>query len=293
LTGGVIIYVKANVMTLRTLGRVFAVLSVFVYFLFFVGRVYSEAYLKTLGIPPSTIKYEFFDYAYFGAQLDTIIITIIFTFIFFGIIWYFRMETNGLNKYKKIELFFAVFYLFYSVAVLIAVSIIFIFNKSAWNQPAAVVAAIMTTIIPAAFIIIILTERGLLRRIKRGRILSPLFVASMAITLIIFPYLSTSGWGAFKAYTSPYEELNLSPNTLVEISASHPLINDINWESRDNDLYVTTEELFLILKNDTNLFIKRDLGESETYIISTDDIISYSISTKESETESPTPPLLD
>lgn len=286
----VIIYVKVSSMTIRTLGRVFAVLPVFVYFLFFVGRVYSEAYLKTLEIPPSSIKYEFFDYAYFGAQLDTIIITIIFTFIFFGLIWYLRTKTKGPYKYKKSELAFAISYLIYSVIILIISSVILMFNKEVLNQPAAVVMSIATTIMPATFIIMTLIDRGLIGRIKEGKILSRLFVASVIITLLFFPYIASSGWGAFKTYISPYRELNLSSNTLVEISASHPLINDVNWEPKGDDSYVTTGELFLILENDSNLFIKTNLKESETYIISTDDIISYSISTKESESETTPPP---
>jgi hypothetical protein len=267
---------------------------VFVYFLFFIGRAYSEAYLKILGIPASSVKYELSDYAYFGAQLDTLLITVVFTAIFVCLVWYFRTETDGSNKYKKSELALIISYLPYSVIVLIVSSAIFIFNKSVINQPAAVIMAIMTTIIPAGLIIITLTERDIVKRIKRGRILSPLFVASIAITLIFFPYLSSSGWGAFKAYTSPYKELNLSSNTVVEIYASHPLSSDLKWDTTEDNVYVTTDELFLILENDSNLFIKTSLNtklkESKTYIISTADIISYSISTKEPETTQTTPP---
>jgi hypothetical protein len=261
--------------------RIFTVAPVFGYFLFFVGRAYSEAYLKNLEIPPSAVKYDFFDYVYFGAQIDTIIITVIFTLIFFGLIWYFKMETVSLNKYKKGDLIFTMIYLPYSVIGLVMVSLVLIFNKDGIKEPAIIVFSIATGLMASGLIIMLLADKGLIQRIKRGRNLSRLFVTSAVITLLCFPFIISSAWGAFKVYSSPYKELNLSPNTLVEISARYPLINDVNWEDKGDNLYVTTDELFLILKNDTNLFIKTNLKDSKTYIISTSNIISYNIHPKQ------------
>jgi hypothetical protein len=279
--------------------KVISAIPVFVYFLFFVGYTYSEAYLRKLGIPVSLINYDFLDYAYFGAHVDNLVITLVFTVIFFGLIWYlFSLRPTSDNlTYKKRDLVFSISYLIYSTIVLSVMTLILIFNSGSITHPAMVVGVVTTSMLSTGLAVLLFTDRGLIQRIKRGKRLSPLFVSAVVIILICFPYVFTSAWGSFKAFASPYKDLGLSPNTLVEISASHPLTNEIDWELREGNLYVTTDELFLILENDSKLFIKTSLNtkleESKTYIISTSDIVSYSIKEKvsdNSDTESSIPP---
>lgn len=257
--------------------RIVTVIPVFVYFLFFVGHTYSEAYLKRLGIPVSLINYDFLDYVYFGAHIDNLLITLAFTFAFFLLISYLQRSVSTGETYQRVALIISMFYLVWYTIALATTAIVTIFNPHVIIHPAMTMAVIISGMISLGFAILIFTEKGLIQRIKRGKYLSPLFLSAVILTLICFPYMFTSAWGTFKASGFPYRDLNLSSNTLIEMTTDYPLIEEIRWESKDNNSYVNADRLFLVLKNEEHLFVKTNLRELETYIIRSEELISYKV----------------
>ncbi len=274
---------SANTKYDRAIRNIIAAVPVFVYFLVFVGYAYSEAYLRSLGLPLSFINYSFLDYAFFGAHVDNLIITLALTAIFYGLIWYLTQQPSFGLPYKKSVLIFSISFLIYYAGVLSILTAITVFNPYVLTSPSpstiAVVLAVLCSCMIAVGIMIMLLffERGLIQRIKRGKNLSFIFIVASAITLICFPYMCASAWGACKAHICPYRDLYLSSNTLIKISAHYPLISEIGWETSDNNSYVNSDNLSLILKNGEYLFIKTNLKDSETYVISQQDLISYQL----------------
>lgn len=259
--------------------KIASIIPVFVYFLFFVGRTYSEAYLRTIGIPVSLINYDFLDYAYFGAHIDNLLITLFFTGIFFGLIWYlyFMKPASDGYTYKKVDLGFSLFYLTYSTVALSGMTLVLIFNPYLIVHPAMVFGIIVMSMMSVGLAILLFTDKGLIQRIKKGKYLSRLFVSAVALILICFPYMFTSAWGAFKATSFPYRDLGLSSKTLIEVTADYIPIGGVNWEIKDDNSYVNTDRLYLILENQGYLFIKSDLKELDTYVLRVDKVKSYKV----------------
>ena len=260
-----------------TVMRILTGIPVFVYFLFFTGRTYSEAYLRTIGIPVGLVDYSFLDYAYFGAHIENLLITLVFTGIFGGLIWYIMKPASDGYTYKKIDLGFSLFYLIYSAVALSVMTLVLIFNPHLIVHPAMIVGIIVMSVMSVGLAILLFTDKGLIQRIKRGKYLSRLFVFAVVLILICFPYMLTGAWGAFKAFSFPYRDLNLSSKTLIEITVDYIPIEEISWEIKDDSSYVNIDRLYLILVNEGHLFIKSDLKELDTYVLRTDEVKSYKV----------------
>lgn len=252
-------------------------IPVFVYFLFFVGRVYSEAYLRQLGIPFGLVNYDFIDYVYFGAHMDTLFIALTFTSILMGLVWYVSLATLAEEKYRKADLILSMVFLPYWVVGLTVVALITIFNPDIILEPAMILFVMLTSIASAGFILLLLTDKGLIGRIKRGKHLSRLFMFAVILTLICFPYMFSSVWASFKAYVFPYKDIGLSSETLIEMTVNYPLVEDINWEAIEGGLYNNVDRLYLVLSHKGNLFVKTDLRDMKTYIIKSEDLVSYQV----------------
>lgn len=251
-------------------------LGAFIYLLYFVGRTSFDAYLSILGIPTGVMNYDFTDYAYFGAQIDNLVIALLFTSIVVGLLSYlFPTEASrSIMPHRKGDLILGLGYLIYFAAALAALAWFILFAPSEVVEPAIFMGILVACMLSVGFSILILYDRALLSRIKAGKIISKLFVAAIAATLICFPYMSATAWGTYKGFVIPFAPDRFP---VVELHAVYPLIDGITWEVAGNGSFRNAEELRLVLTNDKYLILKATTDPSSVYIVEIEDVLSAKV----------------
>lgn len=248
-------------------------LTALIYLLYFVGRTYSDAYLSALKIPAGIMNYSLEDYAYFGARIDNLIITLLFTSIVVGFLLYlFPLQTSApVKSYRKSDLIVGLGYFIYFAAILAGMVVFIVFAPSKRAAPPLVFGILMACTVTVGCSILLLYDTAIASRIKRGKIISKLFVTGIAITLICFPYMSANAWGTFKGI------IKSDRYPLVELHATYQVIDDVRWEVVTDNSLRTAEDLHLILSNDKYLILKSGAEPSNVYIVRLEDILSTKI----------------
>jgi hypothetical protein len=198
-------------------------LSAFLYLLYLVGRTYYDSYLSGLGVPKGIVDYRLDDYIYFGAQIDTLIIAVTFTVILIEfIMFWFQKNELANTRYSRWDFWVGLVYLVYFIIILSFFAFVTVFRSDLDNVPAVILIILMACAGTAIFLIILLQDKSILSRVARGKITRKIFVASVIITILVFPYMSAKAWGSFKGITA---KLNSFPQ--VELCATRQVIDNI------------------------------------------------------------------
>ena len=256
-------------------------ISGFLYIMYYVGRAYCEGFFSSWGIPKDLISFQFYDYIYYGAQIDTILITVIFTAILLKLLitWFFQNpeQTKPYNKYGVMLVYG--YLILYSVILLCCV-FLQIFRSDLVIQKPLFMGILITCIVLLSFLVMILYfDQDLFSHIRSANIKKNIFIATVVITLLFSPYMSGKAWGAFKAQIT---EITNFP--AVELYANRELIYGIEWIPVDNSTYKTNQELYLIMKTSEYIFVKTSGNTSPVYMFKPSDILSTKILYSENST---------
>jgi len=249
-------------------------LSAFLYLLYLVGRTYYDSYLSGLGVPKGIVNYRLDDYVYFGAQIDTLIIAATFTVILIEfIMFWFRKNELANRGYNGWDFWLGLGYLVYFILILSFFAFVTVFRSDLDNVPAVIIAILMACAGTAIFLITILQEKSILLRIARGKFTRKIFVASVIITILVFPYMSAKAWGSFKGITA---KINTFPQ--IELCATRQLIDSIQWQPTGNGTFRSTENLYLLIRTDDYLILKSATRPNDVYVVKLTDILSTKVS---------------
>lgn len=249
-------------------------LGAFSYLLYLVGRTYYDSYLSSLGVPKGIVNYRLDDYVYFGAQIDTLIIAATFTAILVGfLMFWFRRREIPHRRYAKGDFLLGLGLVVCYSLVLAFFAFVEVFRSDLDNVPAVILGILMACAGTAIFLIIILSDEGLLSRINKGKITRNIFVASVIITILVFPYMSAKAWGAFKGIG-----VKLTTFPQVELCATRQVIDGIQWQPTGNDTFRSAENLYLIVRTDDYLVLKVAARPNDVYIVRLTDVLSIRVS---------------
>jgi hypothetical protein len=176
-------------------------LTGFTYLLYFVGRTYTEAFSMAGGIALDTTKLHPDDYMYAGAHPDTLVITLVFTSIFVGFLWYLFRDDKP--RYRRGDLVIGLSFFLYYGFMLAAVTMWVLFDPTQAVKPPMILGMLASSMAASGCSLLILFDRGLAARIKGGKVISKFFFAAIVITLVCFPYIASMSWGAFKVIVTP------------------------------------------------------------------------------------------
>jgi|GEM_PF-4198202 hypothetical protein len=262
---------KAQVRNARAIATIGGI-SGFIYFMYYIGRAYCEGYVAVLGIPSDLIHYEIQDYVYFGAQIETIWITMAFTSILIGLlmIWFGRSRFDNKTSDNMAVNVVIIYMMCYGLALLLF-AWYQIFRPDLVVEKAMTVAILTSCIFLFGIIItVIFFEPDTFIKIRLSKIKSKLFITVAIITIVIAPYMSGQAWGAFKGQITTTTDF---PS--IELCASRELTYGINWISEDGIIYHSNQELYLLYK--TSEFIILKTIDNNTYILKMSDLSSITI----------------
>jgi len=262
----------------------------FVYLIYLVGRTYVTTYLSQLGVP-GIIKLDFSEYVFYGTRIDTLVICLIFTGIFLGLIRYLKYEpvvkngtipsqapkvnkrapnwlkkTNEFNE--KMTPYIGYVYFIWGAFVLV-ISIFMFAGSEAPYHPAQIMFVMVPLIILVGFSIFILPDARFIVWMKSRKRMSKLFALALIIQLVFFPPISSMAWGAFKGYA---DNRNLES---VEILAGTPIINSVEWTNNSFGNFTNADVLYLIFADKQYVIVRSK--ETVINILNTSDIISFSV----------------
>ena len=261
-------------MSRRILGSLLAGIPAFGYLLYFTGRVYSAAYYSTIGIPKDIARFDFWDYLYFGAKDFNILIPLAFSALFIRFVLYLTepitkrddSQSKGSSS-SRFSLFFWIFYLVLYVLTLIAVVGQAWFSPTFTTSSAYIGIALMACLSVWLFSIILLSERPILARIKKGRVVSQLFIGAVVTALVLLPNTSADAWGRLEGTRAK------DNYPFVELYAPYQIIDDIQWELTSNNACRTADDLQLLISNQQYLVVQSDIEGSNLYVVPIDDIL--------------------
>jgi len=257
----------------KALNSILAGIPAFGYLLYFIGRTYSIAYYSTIGIPIGIANLDFWDYLYSGAKGFNLIITVIFTLMFLGFLWYLTesRQIDYQNVYRRRDFIIPFGYLVYYAIVLVFLAAIGWFYPASKINPVYIIGSLMACLVVSGFSILILLDKALVARIKKGRVISRLFLLAVVIGLILFTYTSADSWGRYNGFIAT------DSLPLVEIYAPYQVIDDIQWEITSTNSFRTVDDLHLVFSNEQYLILESSRGKHNLYVIPTDDILSIKI----------------
>jgi hypothetical protein len=246
-----------------------------VYILYYVGRAYTEGYFTPLGIPKDCISYQLQDYVYYGAQIDTILITIIFTLILGKLLMtWFSPPTGEIRPYNKYADIFVLGYLcLYSVGLICFGVFIQIFRPDLVIKTPIIIGILMFCILLLSLLVMVIYfDSDMFSHIRTTKVKRSIFIITAIITLLFSPYMSGLSWGAFKGQTT-----KLANFPKVELYSNRELIDEIPWVPVDNTTYKSNQELHLILKTNDFLFVKTTDDTSPVYMFKPSDVLSIKV----------------
>ncbi len=245
-----------------------------VYVIYYVGRAYLEGFFISLGIPKEYVSFQLHDYIYYGAQIDTIIIVIIFTAVLVKLIMTLSRQSITQNKPFSIpiDIFVLGYLVLYSI-FLVCFVFLQIFRPDYVVHVAPTMVILMTCIFLLGFMTLILYfDPNTYAHIMSSKIRRSLFITTIIITLIVSPYMSGKAWGAYKGLI-----VNRLGFPKVELCTNKILDDDIKWITADNFTYRTDQELLLVMETNDYVFIKTTETTSPVYILKPSDILSIKV----------------
>jgi hypothetical protein len=252
------------------------ILSGLLYALYFVGRTYIENYYAQFGIPSYYISYAQHDYIYFGAQIDTLLISGAYMLILVGFLRYWLHQPVRELSYGKWDLVFAISYLILFSIVFVFVVIIDLFNTNLANEPGMIMASIISAVVVAGIqVMITYFDRGILNRIKVGSVISVFFMITVSISLLWFPFVTAKAWGLLMGHFKASTITEIYPKVDLEVSTK--ITDAINWTPTNHSSYKNSDTLYLILKNDKYMFLKKTAVPRDIIILNTENVLSTTV----------------
>jgi len=263
----------------RTIGPYLGVITVFLYLLYVVGRTYISSYLNQLGIPAETMNFDVDDYLYYGLRQGTIILTLLFTFIFAGFIRYIIFQPDDAEKTKIEKLKWADIIASYEIYILfIFFTVLFIFaffivsGSDTPLHPALIFLALMVCVFFIIWCFFFLFDSRVITWIKTRKTASILFVIAFSIQLIFLPIVGSRAWGAFRA---DYVHTQFPKIQIESLSQ----LNDIQWVSSSNQTFISNEDLYWVIGDGERLILKSN--SDSFYFINQKDILSIKFQLEE------------
>ncbi len=253
-------------------------ISGFIYILYYVGRAYCEGFYLSVGVPKSFINFELHDYIFFGAQVDTILITGAFTAVLVGLLmtrFFPRTEQSKLvdSFINRSSVVLALGYLVLYDLALVLFAYFQIYRPDLVVEPPFVISILMTCMVTLGILIVILYfDKDGLSRIRNGKIKRSIFITAAIVTLLFSPYMSGEAWGAYKG-----QIVKLTGFPQVELYANRELTDGIKWVPIDNVTYKSDQELYLIVKTTEYVILKTSDNSSAVYVLNPSDILSTKI----------------
>lgn len=248
-------------------------ISGLLYIMYYVGRAYYEGYFAALGIPKDFMSYQIYDYIYFGAQIDTILITVVFTAILLKLLTtWFYVSVQSRPYSKNAVIFINVYLVIYAVILLCCV-FLQIFRPELIIQKPLIMGILMTCIILLTLLVMVLYfDEDSFSHIRNTKTLRGIFIATAIITLLFSPYMSGKAWGVLRG-----ETIRINDFPQVELYTNKILDDSIQWASADNITFRSDQKLYLVMKTSEYEFIKSTDNTSSVYVFSVSDILSTKI----------------
>jgi hypothetical protein len=279
------------------LTRLIPMAGVFGALLYFVGRRYTEGYLNTIGVPPHLLNYGVADYMFQGAQPWRLLIVLIFVFLGFLLYRFGMPESSPWGGGFKIELkrmwhqaktltvsgeikvggIFMLFFMLGYYPFIVVLLILFAIGFFGPNNLALQLVLLFLSAIAVGFAILILTDRNSTSIMKSSSVLAWSFFVTALVVFFIFPYIVAGSYGVVSGV------LDTGPNNLgrsfqeVQLTAEKPIAG-FEWEQQDNGLWRTKDKLYVLASSNENLFIRSEGNDTQTMVIPTDRILSFSLS---------------
>lgn len=262
---------------------------IFVGFLYYVSRRFTESYYETLGVPHAALNFSEADYLFKSMQSWMFLIAIALTYLVF-VLWQsvFRKEEPTLwipsrvdRKESKPGIWISIgrtiirvfrpkkddpqllglFYFFYSIFGL-ALLIIWILPTAEPNFPAEAFSETMMPVFSIGLAWLIMTDKPTIDFIKGRKRIKQLFIGSIILIVLISMYLLPHGIGRFAGIvqTNPYKIEQVFPSIKI-VSDKKLWEQDLEWIEKD-DMYETNNKLILIFQNNDGVFVKK-LTEEE------------------------------
>jgi hypothetical protein len=249
-------------------------ISGFLYLMYYIGRAYAVGTFQSLNIPTSFMKFELQDYIFFGAQVDTMFITVMFLAVLVGlpVFGLIRHDVQILkNTFStKFSLILMLFYFTWFNVIVLLLVYWQIFRPDFMTEKPVIMTALLSCIVTLGFLITtIFFDKETYVRITNGKIKSKLFFTGTAITLLFCPYILGQAWGAFKSQTT------FSATTLkFEIVADSVLTDDFIWISTSDGGYKPNQALRLLAKTSEFAFFATSENETVVYAFRLSNILS-------------------
>lgn len=257
------------------------------YLLYFVGRRYIEGYYNALGLPSSGLRFETTDYLYQSIQLlllITIIVVLAFGIKISRLIpFFFTRPVNREaiphsihNKDKR-----GIYYAFFIFAGYFTALILFGFSYTMGfvnqNSAAFALVSLILTIAAGGAGLIAVFDKKFMDFVLQSFRIKQIFITLSVLGIIFFPYFGSYGWGAYKGF------LDIAPTRIsqvfptVELSSNYQLSTSLNWQKSSDNVYHTTDKLYLLLENNEMLYIRPMENESVPIAIPINALISFTI----------------
>jgi hypothetical protein len=249
-------------------------ISGFVYLMYYVGRAYFEGFFSSIGVPKDLISFQLHDYAYSGAQIDTILITGAFTAVLVGLLMnWFRKHIDLKRPNIKIEVGFVLIYLCLYSVLLIIFAFLQIFRLDLIIEIPVVMSVLMTCLVTLTLLILVLYfDQVILSNIWNSKIKRNIFIVAAIITLLCSPYMGGKAWGAYKGQIAKITDF-----PAIELYTNKVLTDEINWITVDNVTFKSNQELHLVLKTNDYIFVKTTDKTSPVYVLNTLDVLSTKV----------------
>jgi len=280
---------------INNIATLIGAVTLFGYLLYFVGRRYLDGYYNALGLPSDSLHFETTDYLYQGIQLP-LLVTII-TFFAFGMkilpiiidcytksipkgtsdnsIWRKLIDSfNGKEKNKVIVPFFITLCFFIELIVL---GVLYSTGLIDENSVAFAVVTLLLTIAVGGSGLLAVFDKNFMELIFQSLWRVRIFTTLSLVVIILLPYLSSYAWGAYVGF------LDVSPTKIdrefasVELSADKPVVEEFKWQMSSDNIYQTTDTLYLMIMNDELLYIRPTGNETKTIIVPITNLISFTV----------------
>lgn len=272
--------------------------SIFVGFLYYIGRLYTEAYYGALGIPARMLSFDSADYLYLGIRSWIFVLAGILTYLALRL-WRSYKEycespkvgTPSVHKgfRKKLKaIFYAVAlldetkpqlipvgYLFYLCVVIIVV-FAGIMPTLERNLPGESLTQICLSILIIGSAFFVIKHRPTTEFIRKRRRLYWSFVSAVLLAIIASTQILPMGWGTFRGIYDGSLHRALQVFPMVQITVSERVgPDDLCWEMTTNGSYVAKEGLLLLHTTEDAMFLRQINGD--TFAVTTQNILGFEI----------------
>jgi hypothetical protein len=279
----------------KKLVQITGVITLLSYLLYFVGRRYLEGYYGALGLPANSLHFETTDYLYQSIQLPLLIIIIVFFTLGMKIlpiirdcyiksipkgtndksIWIKLIDSfKGKEENKAVLPFFITILFFISLTILGVLYSTGLIDK---NSAAFAVVTLISTIAGGGAGLLAVFDESFIELIFKSVWRARIFTTLSLIVIILIPYLSSYAGGAYMGF------LDISPAQIdrkfssIELSADNPIVEEFKWQMSSNNIYQTTDTLYLLTMNNELLYIRLTGNETKTVVVPIANLISFTV----------------